>query len=1708
MAVTRPVDTPVRRELQQLADEKNKQPAQPLPDVPTEPMSLEGTGGLEFSGGSQLPLHGGGFRPTGVPGVDFDALLAADPEGSERYSQYITDRMADTQTAAKAELGNVGETFTSPSGKTFPGGTQEARADLSSRIEAVMQELETIAPEMIESEGGLFDRHWPGWREDFARAGEEPQAGSIESQTLSHQYRNTLRERFEELHSNPQFLEDAEEALTNAHLQRKLAGADIQDSGFFESIFGGFASGEFTQQLGNRNSPKSTMTAVIALDIWDDLSSMAAALAGALNLEVTAATGVPGRTGEAARLTQETVAQSPLGKWLNGEATDEEFLAVLLTRAHERTFLEGGAIALASPMNLLPLPIFDDLIRLVLVGGGRAVRAGATVGGRSVYDVLRLSRKFTGAVASQGRDLLSESLFFSQRARAAELPQEIPSAYGPEGPGQFRMGAEALEELPPRPKEEKPGPFVRIRKGVATAVTKARQVVTDELAEAQNIQNEIDKYMQKTYGRTMNDDERFAVKMSLLRAGVHDLSDKRYRRYTDEMSAHLTSYDGETIPSNYSLRYLVLKHHEEVLKMHPEKQGTGYTLETIADGMRQLQEEVARLYDPKDGGVHSLKDTGWGRITEAAKVVARGYHEMLMESVDEGFVTRELGALLYRTYPWYNPIRLFEQQQIEGLEVITKQARVGENTGERMLGADGVTIRFLSDQAWDAYKEQANPLDLFRTSILRHEQRRMLNSTVRSMIKALRNWEWDSVERVGTLLQEFNMEDVPGLYGTIDPATGQMRGVFGSHGNVITKVPRPKHGRKRPTAGGTSERPIGGRTPDTTEVAYWENGNPQFYEIPTDLYNALEVIVRMPPLVGGVNYEALLRFIQYPKRAAITIYNPGFMAANFIYEMLSLAFVHGIMPTTHVKNFGRALSNIFVEERLIEDMYQQNAVVLGFTGKRLRTPKPGEGPSFPVGKQKFKEDATIILKDQRDWKRFFPTWNNKMGPFNFLNEVASAFEMSSRMSLYETELERTGSQQAAAIYAREGMTDFAKHGSLVNLLDMFFLYLNPAVQGATVPVTMLSKRPLKTALNMSMLPALASVNYARNRTFTDECNNYYDVPLRDRYGSIVVMLPGCGEQQADGTYKPRYVKIVPFTRELAVPIGGTTFTLEALDKAVPAEMGMFWNATKDQMSPHTVMTANARSAVSTEQSGSSAIPTLKFPTEIGNTLMELATNKNSFTGRPIVDPRDRNADFPEGLQTTPETSSTANKIGGLLNWAPPEVEHVIRSGMGGVVYDAFVGLDMVLRAAGIGTKTPLAVETHVNELLSILYYYDTTGDPEKIQDVQRRHLAEIDFEDYRLDPDIKARGIGNKKQFLDYVDEELSKAVSGERKPWDNVVNRFIGQGSFGRSMVARIEALEELGYDQAESRAAAGLIRDARIQSNQAQLTLDKKFEEEGQGFTYQWRKASTANSKIALTTMMYITNNLPNAVQGSAVDYPKYIKMVSDYMGRHDVPEDRGDLLYHWWLSLEGQIYDGHTGYMVDGSYVDASNNIVEQILADPRPLFRLQDIFLDALSDSDKDLLQQKRSIYTTPMRRKYFAEMDLLRPYYEIEDRVYAGIRDKEQQYVFGQWLMGTPEQKERIERDYPELVRPPISIINSEKKRLLAESSRETEDWNREHPHLSPRKSLEQYAMDWSVLQKPYSLEDAEYYQQLIDEVNIDNIVPLPPRDDILPINVP
>lgn len=1672
MAVTfKPVETPARRELQKLAGSKK---------------------GLEFGGDSEIPLAP---PPSSFPDIDFEGKLTQ-----------------DVLTGSKAQKMPVGEAIASPTGLQFPGtGTRGgavvdaasgANIQQQSRLYTALQGLEELSPETLYGTNGVLAQFWPTWEADLARSEAQDISTDApeESMRLREGYKTTVNETLAALGQNPDFVQAVEDKLKPLQLEQNILTLPESDfkSSLMDGIIGGFARGEVAQMAGNRQSPAAAMTAVIGLEIFDDLGNQASQMMG-MTPELIAAQGVPGQTGEAARLTMDTINQSPLGRWLNGESTDDEFIAALLTTMEERSFAEATMVGVGSPLNLLPMPIFDDLARIVLGSSARALRLGGRFGGRSLGDVLRLSHRFTSAMSSRGRDLLGESFLFARGgvARAEGRVPDVPTSYGPEGPGQFRRGVVELEELPEKPVDtQATNMFVSVRKGIGKAITKSRAATTDTLAHAQNVQNEIERYVKKQYGRALHETEKFGVKMSLLRAGVHDGSMKRYLRYTDEMAGYLKSYDGEAIPSEYSLRLLVLKHHEEILKMHPEKQGPEYTLQSVQEGLAQLQEEIAQRFDPKQRGVGTVRDTGWARVIQASSVIARAYHEMLMESVQDGFITHELGSTLYHTYPWYNPVRFLENQQIDGLELITKQGRLGEDVGQRIPGADGVTIHFLSEQSWDIYKQQENPLALLQNAILRHEQRRRLNDTVKSIVKALRTWEWDSVNRTGTLVKEYNMADVPSA--RIDPETGQMTGVFGDLGKVQVKVPRPR-ARRRPTAGGTADRPIGGRRADTTEVAYWDEGVPVFHEIPSDLFDVLEALIRIPN--AGRALETALRFIQYPKRAAVTIYNPAFMAGNFIFEMFQLGFVHGILPHHHVINLGRAFKNIVVEEKLIEEMYEQNAVVLGFTRTSIRPPKFGEGPGVTVAKPTFKEDATVILRNQRDWKRFIR--NPLTGPLKFLNETASIFEISSRMTLYEDALNRGLSQQEAALAARQGMVDFAQHGSVVHLLDSVFLYLNAGVQGAKMPFVVASKRPVHTAAVLAAIPALSTAVYAHNRKFKEECNNYYDIAPRDRYGSVVVMLPGCGELQGDGSYKPRYAKIVPFLRELAIPYGATTQFLESLDEKVPHDMGMFWNATRDQIWPLTsVLPFNSRETVNDEM-GVPGLTRVKYPTELFDTYNELASNHNDFTNQPILDPKDRNPNFREGLQTTPQTSTTANNMGSLLDVPPPFIDHIIKSGIGGVGADIFAGFDMVQRAAGIGTETPQSVDSAVSELLLIRELF--SGTPEEIDDAQARFLTGIDFEDHRKEPDILARGIGNKKQFLEYVEAELREAIKGERKPWDSVTKRFVGQTGYARRVLARVEALEKLGYSNAQSRAAGELIQEARIVTNQAQLALDKKLEEDGPAFVYQWRLSSKYNSMLMQMEVIRITNALPDAVQGSKIDYPKYIKHVSNYMGRWPIDETRGDMLYAYWRSLDAQIYDGLTGNMVDASYIDKSNSIVQQLLEDPKPLFRLQDEFHDSLSEKDRSLLNTKRNIYTTPKRREYYADMDKLRPYWDIEDRVHAGIVSAEAQRRFGQWLAANPMQKEVLERDYPHLLDEPLSRVRAERTRLLGENSTAVQTWNNDHPDEMQRVSLDRLRMKWHIGSKPYSMEDVEYYQRMLDEVDVESIVPLSVREGILPI---
>ena len=136
------------------------------------------------------------------------------------------------------------------------------------------------------------------------------------------------------------------------------------------------------------------------------------------------------------------------------------------------------------------------------------------------------------------------------------------------------------------------------------------------------------------------------------------------------------------------------------------------------------------------------------------------------------------------------------------------------------------------------------------------------------------------------------------------------------------------------------------------------------------------------------------------------------------------------------------------------------------------------------------------------------------------------------------------------------------------------------------------------------------------------------------------------------------------------------------------------------------------------------------------------------------------------------------------------------------------------------------------------------------------------------------------------------------------------------------------------------------------------------------------------------------------------------------------------------------------------------------------------------------------------------MEKLRPYFDIPERVFAGLPDGDMKFRFGQWLAGSPEQKLALETKYPAEIVPVKRMIESEKRMMLGEDSLEVEERNTSRPYEMRERSMQQIAMDWHIHTKPYSLEDYEYLQRIIDEVDIDNIVPVEPRGGLLPIYMP
>jgi hypothetical protein len=1512
---------------------------------------------------------------------------------------------------------------------------------------------------------------------------------------------------------------------TEAAIERETARADegqLAQSLYGIATTGGRMTGGSPEQVAGLGSAVQK-----AIPFEDFANLFANENAVIMELENQKAMDFPFGEGfqERQALREEMLSDNLQWQWMTKEIDADTFVDMMWKRVDEMGTGESILRGVTNPVQyMIPLPIIDQL-------AGIALKTGM----RSASDIARLSFKLTKSGVTGGRDLtveMAQAVATWAPGRAGVAQAAPANVFGPYGEGQFRLNPGQISAddvvtiagVSRSPYET----YVSIKGKAARGLTKVRQLTTDHFAWSKNIENEIKRYWEKANpGKAFPAAYKFATELALVAGGVHHKAARRYNRWQDEIAGWMKTAEGQRMPTTYAMRLSDLMHQYDILGMHPRRAQEGvWTQDIIMRQVNELREEVTQRY--QRGPRHRGEVTSWERVTRAADVISRAYKEMLNDNVRAGFYTREFADHLMTMYPNYHPTKYADDQLLEGIEIqVDPQSTIGQ-MGQRLAGPDEPTMHHLADTA--QIYDLENPLDVLRSATLRHEKRRALNNVVKSLVKALRAWEWDTVTREGQLIKTFEFDrpvdttggralgEIPigetGRPGTpVEEAAGAVAEVPTRVGSdVAIRVPRPR--APYTTA---NRRATEGRA----KVVYWENGKPVYVEVDANVAKDIQTLINMQPSA----MRTILRTIQFPFRAIWTQYNPGFMAKNFMFEMLTNMTVHGIMPTTTFTNLLKAFKSIAVEDPLIERMYDANAIVLGRTGGRAQrdTGRPGRGGEYWFSgtrlgptQREIKEGAEWTIRDSKDWKRFLFNDSGTFNPlklFNLLNETAQAFELAPRMSLFQKGLERGMGEQGAASWAREGMVDFAQAGTLVHNLDAVYLYLNAGIQGAKVPFIAFSKNPKKVGMSLAMIPGLAFGQYQYNRWVTnkykdsDTPNNWNDIPAEDRYGAISFLLPGPGKRMSDGSVRPRYIKIIPILRELALPWGGTIRMLETMDEKVPNDMQAFWEATEDQVWPISSILPQQANAGITD--GGLDIPLLKrmpYPTELGETLASLLTNQDPFTGRKIVDEAHSDENVPKGERTTPWSSEMANNVakfsGGF--WEPSHVDHLFRAG--GLANSLIEGADIALRAAGFGRKTPQSVDTIVAQLDSYNMIYP---DEESIRMAQNSYRANLDFNLFKDQPDVKAANIMNKKAFLDAIDAELRDIDNRVKKPWTNPIDAFVGTGGYGRYSTAKRDALKQAGYDDADTRAAAEEIKDLRIEMNQSQLEFDSKVTGKEMS-RLEWRQESNHLGMLMRYGLIGIFEEFPKAMQAGrgTLQYAEYMDGVNTLMGKWPDDRSRGEVLYDLWLGIQPDLYSGSDSKIVQRMGDDGA--VVDMLIEDMKPLWNARDAFLSALRNSDnpgdEELLMAKITQYNTPLQLEYDHALALLRPYYDFQDRVHAGIQDSRVQIAFSKRMNGTSNQKKAVllEADakgfLKELMHAEV-MVDAWREDWLRRSYDDAEEWDATHAAqiLVDMKlakmpdSPAQLLKLWDLASPKFKEGDEIYEQELVDRIDYDKI---------------
>ena len=868
-----------------------------------------------------------------------------------------------------------------------------------------------------------------------------------------------------------------------------------------------------------------------------------------------------------------------------------------------------------------------------------------------------------------------------------------------------------------------------------------------------------------------------------------------------------------------------------------------------------------------------LSPERYAELEEAVQVVLRVYREERERLVNTGVISREVADHLAENHPYYNPTRYVEYATRE----------VGRGASYKPFTVPSNSVIKLSEEGTE--KTVQSPLEILAEQLIRNEATIIRNDIAKTIIKLAQEIKTPGVRRV--------------------------------------HFPKEKIGT-RPT------------------LQFFENGKRMIYEIPDWMHRETDYMIRgwgsdpVSRLVGAVNGIS---------RAFFTALSPVFIPVNITADILTAFATRGLLPHRSAIRLIKSIRSVANDPVALAHRLAggHQARFYGREGRSL-----GESVGIMPG---MSDDAIQKTLDKKLGNKFI--YNNKpIGKKSFLAKIANAAkfidtfgemaEQAPRQAWFKKQLDKelgkgwekkwTPEQLAAMPVVRKAAADsvevtlnFARGGYLIKSANPFVLFLNAAMEGMKLPMRAFRNDPAGFSIRMAGLVGGQIGLNMYNMSYPE----YYDIPRKDRWGSVIIMLPH-KEKDITGKPKPHYVSLFPATREWMMSLGTTTFLMEQMKSDSPEGFADFGWAMAEGVTPFTDMPLPVVAEEALQQVG----------------------NFDLFRDSPIVPPELEAEESRK--QIMPWTSRTMKEIGEATGLSPIRTEHFFKSTLGGA-YQVGVSITDYI----INMIDPELVTPETAALVARYEDFDNSTDRKNwIAGLSAAERDTLYFELRKPDPTIPGVGPIIKR----FYREDKGGAL---RKTYED-------------------EAQKVTGIDPEQTRDVYSQLQRVGNQHLTIQQDLDNRVLSLDPEFgVRQWvsGRGKIGNLYQGALELSAIENTAA-AQHADPKVRQQYYKMVIGLGGNATDEYMKAKTLSSGWYSISMQ--QPSASVSEDPQYPDSRTLI-------PTPedweLFKQKrDEYMNALSEEDRQILEREITAGYTPLERAYHEDRKIIDEYYDLAGKL--------------------------------------------------------------------------------------------------------------------------